>query len=207
MPPSTRYSDAVKLQQDIAKQVVDRDDFGEIKSICAVDVAYDDRYAYCSAVVLSRSDEPIESASSTSRIDSPYIPGLLMLRESPPILLTLSKLRNDYDVLLVDGHGLLHPRRCGIASYLGVKLDKPTIGIAKSLLCGKVKRNGSVELDGEILGHAMGVGKKSIYVSVGHRISLGTAISLVSELGKGATPEAMMQADANSKKEKKLSRI
>jgi deoxyribonuclease V len=131
----------------------------------------------------------------------------LMLREYPPIIRTLAKLRSDYDLLLVDGHGLLHPRRCGIACYLGVKLDKPTIGIAKSLLCGKVKSDGSVELDGEILGHAIGGGKKTIYVSVGHRISLGTAVSLVLELGNGATPEAMKQADANSKKEKKLSRI
>lgn len=207
MPPSTRYSDAVKLQREIAKQVVDRDDFGKIKSICAVDVAYDGSNAYCSAVVTSRSGEHIESANSKSRIDSPYIPGLLMLREYPPIVRTLGKLRNGYDLLLVDGHGLLHPRRCGIACYLGVKLDKPAIGIAKSLLCGKVKSNGSVELDGEILGHAIGGGKKKIYVSVGHRISLSTAISLILELGKGTTPEAMKQADANSKKEKKLSRI
>ena len=200
MPPSTRYSDAVKLQQEIARQVIDRDDFGEIKSICAVDVAYDGRNAYCSAVVMSRTGQLIESANSRSTIDSPYIPGLLMLRESPPILRTLRKLRISYDVLLVDGHGLLHPRKCGIACYLGVTLDKPTIGIAKSLLCGKVTSNGSIQFNGEILGHAIGVGKKTIYVSVGHRISLGTAVSLVLELGKGATPDVMKQADANSKK-------
>lgn len=207
MPPSSRYSDAVKLQLEIAKQVVDRDDFGEIKNICAVDVAYDVSNAYCSAVLVSRTGGPIESANSRSRIESPYVPGLLVLREYPPIVRTLAKLRNGYDLLLVDGHGQLHPRRCGIACFLGVKLDKPAIGIAKSLLCGRVKSNGSIALDDEILGHAIGRGKKTIYVSVGHRISLATATSLVLELGKGETPEAMKQADANSKKEKKLSRI
>jgi deoxyribonuclease V len=207
LPPSSRYSDAVKLQHEIAKQVVERDDFGEVRNICAVDVAYDESNAYCSAVLVSRSGGPIESANSKSRIEAPYVPGLLMLREYPPIVRTLGKLRNGYDLLLVDGHGQLHPRRCGIACYLGVRLNKPTIGIAKSLLCGRVKSNGSVALGDEILGHAIGGGKKTIYVSVGHRISLATAVSLVLELGNGKTPEAMKHADANSKKEKKLSRI
>ena len=207
MPASmTRYDDAVKLQLQIARRVIDRDDFGEIKSICAVDVAYDDSYAYCSAVVMSRSGEQIESASAVSTIESPYVPGLLMLRESPPIIRALEKLRNGFDLLLVDGHGLLHPRKCGIACYLGVKLDKPTIGIAKSLLCGTIKSKGTIEFDGEILGHTIGKGRKMLYISVGHRISLGSAVSLVLELGKGATPEAMKQADANSKEFKKRKR-
>ena len=203
----TRYDEAVKLQLQIARRVIDRDDFGEIKSICAADVAYDDRNAYCSAVVMSRSGGQIESASAVSTIEFPYVPGLLMLRESPPILRALEKLRNGYDLLLVDGHGLLHPRKCGIACYLGVKLDKPTIGIAKSLLCGTIKSKGSIEFDGEILGHTIGEGRKMLYISVGHRISLGSAVSLVLELGKGATPEAMKKADANSKEFKKRKRV
>lgn len=208
MPASmTRYDEAVKLQLQIAGRVIDRDDFGEIKSICAVDVAYDDKNAYCSAVVMSRSGEQIESASTLSTIEIPYVPGLLMLRESPPILRTLEKLRNGYDLLLVDGHGRLHPRKCGIACHLGVKLNKPTVGIAKSLLCGTVKSKGSIEFDGEILGHTIGKGRKMLYISVGHRISLGSAVSLVLELGKGATPEAMKQADKNSKEFKKRKRV
>jgi len=203
----TLYTDAVELQLQIARQVIDSDDFGEIKSICAVDVSYDDSNAYCSAVVMSRSCEPTEYANTMSKIESPYVPGLLMLRESPPILRTLKKLRNGYDLLLVDGHGLLHPRKCGIACYLGVRLDKPTIGIAKSLLCGTLKSKGSVELDGEILGHTIGEGRKMLYISVGHRISLGSAVSLVLELGKGAIPKAMKQADKNSKEFKKRKRV
>ena len=114
----TRYSDAVRLQEQIAKQVIDADDFGDLKNICAVDVAYDDRTAYCSAVIMSKSGEPVETADSASPIEYPYVPGLLMLREAQPVIRTLKRLENDYDLLLVDGHGLLHPRRCGIACYL-----------------------------------------------------------------------------------------
>jgi deoxyribonuclease V len=202
----TRYSDAIELQKEIAAQVIDTDDFQKIANICAVDVAYDRTNAYCSAVTMSRAGDIIESASSTSPIDSPYVPGLLMLRESPPIFRTLKLLKKHYDLLLVDGHGQLHPRRCGIACYVGVKLDRPVIGIAKSLLCGTVKSDGRIELGGQVLGHAIGTGRKKIYVSVGHRISLMTSVSLIKEIGKGGMPEAMRRADANSKKEKGLTR-
>lgn len=203
----TRYSDAVELQKKIAAQVIDRNEIETLENICAVDVAYDKEKAYCSAVLMSRSGKLIEVVNSASAIEYPYVPGLLMLRESPPIFRTLRFLKKDYDVLLVDGHGRLHPRRCGIASYVGVKLGKPTIGIAKSLLCGTVRSDSKIELDGQILGQAIGKGRKKLYVSVGHKISLDTAISLVSELGNGGIPEAMRLADANSKKEKGLTRI
>jgi deoxyribonuclease V len=202
----TRYSDAIELQKRIAAKVVDTDDFQKIENICAVDVAYDNKNAYCCAVTMLRAGEIIEFASSTSAIEYPYIPGLLMLREAPPIFGTLKLLKKDYDVLLVDGHGQLHPRHCGIACYVGVELDKPTIGIAKSLLCGSIMKDARIELGGRILGHAIGTGRKKLYVSVGHKISLGTSLSLVQELGNGAMPEAMRMADANSKKEKGLTR-
>ena len=213
---SSPYSDAVQLQRQIAGDVIDWDDFGEIENICAVDVAYDDRNAYCSAVTMSRSGDFIESADSASEIAYPYVPGLMMLREAPPIFQTLELLREGYDLLLLDGHGRLHPRRCGIACYVGVKLSRPAIGVAKSLLCGNARKDGSIELGGEILGQSIEIGggtkrmkktktknKKLLYVSVGHRISLPTAASIVRELGKGSMPEALRRADANSKSQKK----
>ena len=98
--------------------------------------------------------------------------------------------------MLVDGHGLLHPRKCGLACYIGVTIDKPTIGIAKSLLCGTIRPDGFIELDGEILGYAI---NKKLYISVGHRITLKTAISLVKENGI----EPLRLADINSKKKKR----
>jgi deoxyribonuclease V len=98
--------------------------------------------------------------------------------------------------LLVDGHALLHPRKCGIACYLGVTLDKPAVGVAKSLLCGTVRPDGFVEMAGEILGYAIG-GK--MYVSVGHKVSLKTAIAIVQKLGI----EPLRLADVNSKMQKR----
>jgi deoxyribonuclease V len=94
----------------------------------------------------------------------------------------------------------LHPRRCGLACYIGVSLDKPTIGVAKSRLCGTVRPDGFVELDGEILGYAI---SKKLYISVGHRVTLKTAITLVKELGI----EPLRLADINSRKNKKKSAL
>jgi deoxyribonuclease V len=200
---TSRYSRTAKLQEEISKQVIEADAFGEIRTVCAVDAAYKGKIAYCSAVVTSTSGSVIEVADSKSEVAYPYVPGFLMLREGPPVLRTLKKLQAGFDLLLVDGHGRLHPRRCGIACYLGVKLDIPTIGVAKSLLCGLVNPDGTVIMDGEVLGQELRFGRSKIYVSVGHRVSLGTAVSLVRDLGKGSVPEAIKLADARSKMQKR----
>jgi deoxyribonuclease V len=195
------YADAVRLQKNIAKKVVaTKDDFDNISSICGVDIAYsssNSNTAYCSAVIMDRNMQKlIESVDVQTIVKYPYVPGLLMLREAEPIFYTLKLLKNTYELLLIDGHGLLHPRKCGLACYIGVTLDKPTIGVAKSRLCGRVRPDGFVELDGEILGYAI---SKKLYISVGHRLTLKTAIVLVKELGI----EPLRLADINSKMNKK----
>jgi deoxyribonuclease V len=189
------YEDAIKLQKDIARKVIARDDFGKIKLVCGVDIAYDGDIAYCSAVVMEKGEVVLESNDHKTTVSHPYVPGLLMLREAEPILQTV-KLLKSYDLLLVDGHGLLHPRKCGLACYVGVTLDKPTIGVAKSRLCGKVRQDDYLEFRGEILGFMFG---KKMYVSVGHRVSLETAIAIVKELGT----EPLSLADVNSKVQKR----
>ena len=198
------YANAITLQKNIAKKVVAaKDDFGEISSICGVDVAYrgSSNAAYCSAVIMDKDmQQLVESVDVQTIVKYPYVPGLLMLREAEPIFYTLKLLKNSYDLLLIDGHGLLHPRRCGLACYIGVSLDKPTIGVAKSRLCGTVRPDGFVELDGEILGYAI---SKKLYISVGHRVTLKTAITLVKELGI----EPLRLADINSRKNKKKSAL
>jgi deoxyribonuclease V len=188
------YGDAIRLQKEIAKKVVAKDDFVGIGRICGIDVAYSGGTAYCSAVVMD-GQSVVESVDAETAVTHPYVPGLLMLREAGPILHALGMLKRGYDLLLVDGHGLLHPRRCGLACYVGVTLDKPTIGVAKSRLCGIVRPDGAVELGGEILGYAIG---KKLYVSVGHRISLDTAVAVVKE---GIEP--LRLADVNSKAQKR----
>ena len=198
------YANAITLQKNIAKKVVAaKDDFGEISSICGVDVAYrgSSNAAYCSAVIMDKNmQQLVESVDVQTIVKYPYVPGLLMLREAEPIFYTLKLLKNSYDLLLIDGHGLLHPRRCGLACYIGVSLDKPTIGVAKSRLCGTVRPDGFVKLDGEILGYAI---SKKLYISVGHRVTLKTAITLVKELGI----EPLRLADINSRKNKKKSAL
>ena len=198
------YANAITLQKNIAKKVVAaKDDFGEISSICGVDVAYSgsSNAAYCSAVIMDKNmQQLVESVDVQTIVKYPYVPGLLMLREAEPIFYTLKLLKNSYDLLLIDGHGLLHPRRCGLACYIGVSLDKPTIGVAKSRLCGTVRPDGFVELDGEILGYVI---SKKLYISVGHRVTLKTAITLVKELGI----EPLRLADINSRKNKKKSAL
>jgi len=123
---------------------------------------------------------------------------LFVLREAGPALRTLKKLKR-YDLLLVDGHGRLHPRRCGLACYLGVALNKPAIGVAKSILCGTAK-DGKVEYEGEVLG-AVIEGRKKLYVSVGHRMSLESAVSTVKSWTKRGEwlPEPLRLADAYSR--------
>jgi deoxyribonuclease V len=199
------YANAIRLQKNIAKKVVaSKDDFGRICSICGVDIAYSgskSNAAYCSAVIMDRNMQKlIESVDVQTTVKYPYVPGLLMLREAKPIIYTLKLLKNTYDLLLIDGHGLLHPRKCGLACYIGVTIDKPTIGVAKSRLCGTVRPDGFVELNGEILGYAI---SKKLYISVGHRVTLKTAIALVKELGI----EPLRLADINSRKNKKKSAL
>ncbi|HXG07793.1 MAG TPA: endonuclease V, partial [Nitrososphaera sp.] len=150
--------DAIRLQKEIAKKVVTRDDFDSIHRVCGVDVAYEGDIAYCSAVVMEEKEDGkqgaggapvvINSADLQTKVKFPYVPGLLMLREAEPIIHTLAMLRESYDLLLVDGQGRLHPRKCGIACYLGVTLDKPTIGIGKSRLCGTIRPDCFVEMGG-----------------------------------------------------------
>jgi deoxyribonuclease V len=135
----------------------------------------------------------------------PYIPGLLSFREAPVGLAAISALETRPDLLLVDGHGLAHPRRCGIACHLGLLLDLPTIGCAKSILVGQAEEPGPnpgdwTPLDnrGETIGAALRTRPKTrpIYVSIGHRVSLASAIALVSQCGRGyRLPEPTRLAD------------
>lgn len=203
-PSSSLYLSTVELQKDIAKRVIAKDSFDtEIKCVCGVDVSYKRNIAYCSAAVIKKHTLGlIESVNTKDITKHPYIPGLLMLRESEPIMNTLKLLKGDFELLLIDGHGQLHPRRGGLACYIGLMINKPTIGVAKSLLCGSLREDQFVELDRDILGFRIrNEGAKQIYVSVGHKISLDSAIKIVQQLIKNAEwmPEPLRIADINSK--------
>jgi len=203
---TNQYVNARKFQEQLAKKVIIKDNFDrEIEFVCGVDVSYKKNIAQCSAVIVKKNSlETVEVVTSKSDIKSSYIPGLFMLRESNPILLTLKLLKKPFQLLLIDGHGILHPRRCGLACYIGIILDIPTVGVAKSLLCGSVQEDGFVRYDKEVLGYSIKRDeylKKVIYVSIGHKVSLSTSIEVVRSLTKIREwiPEPLRIADILSK--------
>jgi len=201
------HDNAIKFQEQLAKKIITRDDFNrEIDYVCGVDVSYKKEIAHCSAAIVKKNTlEVIEVVESKSNVKFPYIPGLFILRELNPIRHTIKLLKNPFQLLLVDGHGILHPRRCGLACHIGVITDNPTIGVAKSLLCGSIQPDCFVKHNEDVLGYAInreGKLKKMIYVSIGHKISLPTAVRLVKSLTKRGelTPEPLRIADIASKK-------
>ena len=179
------YIRTIELQLRFSQKVVTKDCTNKIRKVCGVDVSYNNETARASAVVMDAVTlDVLEHTTLETKVKTPYVPGFLMLRESKPILSVLKSLKNNFDLLIVDGNGQLHPRKCGIASYLGIILNKPTIGVAKSLLCGNIKNN-SIELNGKILGKVIENKKgKKIYVSVGNKISLRNAVEIIKSLIK-----------------------
>jgi len=197
------------LQKEIAKKIIEYDCINsKINNICGVDIAYKNNIAFCSALVVNKKTlEIVESINYKNIVNHPYISSLLMLRESESIISILKLIKSPYDILLIDAHGILHPRRCGMACYVGVMIDKPTIGVAKNLLCGRILKDNYIEYNGKILGYRIKkTNKKEIYVSVGHKISLATATNIVMDLIKKdeCLPEPLRLADINSKKYKSI---
>lgn len=200
------YSWAITTQKEISRKIITCDTIDKIENICGIDVSYKDNIAYCSAVITNITFQLIATANLKCKVEYPYLPGLFFLRESGPLLETLALLKNesesDFDILLIDGHGVLHPRRCGLASYVGYTIDKPTIGIAKNLICGSLMEDHFIEYHDNVLGYRIKKeGKKPIYISVGHKISLRKSIQIVQDLTKDGEriPEPLRIADVNSK--------
>ncbi len=148
------------------------------------------------AVVILRYPEltPAETSVVSGALGFPYVPGLLSFREAPLLLAACERLTITPDLILVDGQGVAHPRRIGLASHLGLWLDTPTVGCAKSLLCGWHEAVGAERGDyaeivdrEETIGVALRTrrGVKPVYVSVGHKISLESAISWGLKCGRG----------------------
>ena len=184
IPPA----EARRIQNELRDQVIGQDLFGEIKTVAGVDLGFKQDIARASVVVLSFPElQTVDSVVAESPVPFPYIPGLLSFRETPPLLKAFDQLDTAPDLIIVDGQGIAHPRRFGIASHLGLILDKPAIGCAKSRLWGRHKEPkseaGSVEYlydKSEIIGAAVRTRSKVkvVYISIGHRISLGSAIKL-----------------------------
>ncbi|MCK4470207.1 MAG: deoxyribonuclease V [Anaerolineae bacterium] len=157
--------------------------------IAGIDVSVKGERARAAVVLLSYPDlTPFHAVTAEMVVSFPYVPGLLAFREGPVVLAALERLTDRPDVLMFDAQGLAHPRRMGLATHLGVLLDVPAVGCAKSRLCGVYvepdERKGSwtVLTDGdEVIGAVVRTrdGVRPVFVSVGHRVDLETAVSLV----------------------------
>jgi len=184
-------AEARALQEALRGRVVTADRFGKVSHVAGVDVGFEDDGAVTRAAVAVLSFpelKPIEHAIARQPTRFPYVPGYLSFREIPAVLAALKQLKIKPDLLLCDGQGLAHPRRFGLACHLGLLTDIPSVGVAKSLLIGEhdrlpQKKGSRVPLrDGnEIIGAVLRTrdSVKPVYVSVGHRISLETAIDYV----------------------------
>jgi deoxyribonuclease V len=183
--------EAEAVQQELRHLVIAEDKLGEVRHVAGVDVGFEDNYTITQAAVAVLSFpelQLVETAIAQIPTTFPYIPGFLSFREIPAILKALEKLTIVPDLILCDGQGIAHPRRCGIACHLGVLIDVPTIGVAKTLFVGKHDELPPEKGSWQPLihrGETVGVVLRSrtnvnpLYVSIGHRISLPTAIDYV----------------------------
>ncbi len=180
--------EARRIQNGLRTQVVRTDRFGRINTVAGVDIGLKKDIARASVVVLSFPElQVVDSVVTESPVRFPYIPGLLSFREIPPLLTAFTQLQTEPDLVIVDGQGIAHPRRFGLASHLGLVLDKPAIGCAKSRLWGRYEEPESeqgsytylIDKD-EVIGAAVRTRKnvQVVYISIGHRISLDSARTL-----------------------------
>lgn len=207
-------AEARRLQDDLAGQVAAGPalDPGTVRHVAGADVSTQNDRAYATVVVL---DFPglsaVEVRGAQEPLEFPYVPGLLAFREIPVLLGVLEQVETPVDALIVDGQGYAHPRRMGLASHLGLFLDVPTVGCAKSRLVGEHDEPGREKGSatdlvhrGEVVGKVLRTrnGVSPVYVSVGNRIDLGSAVELVLACcPKYRLPETTRQAhDASNRR-------
>ena len=188
---------ARKIQLSLAKRVITKNEAINPRLVAGIDISSPNAQGIASgAVVVLRYPDfsIVEVEVAQGKLTLPYIPGLLSFRESPLILAACERVCNVPDLVLIDGQGIAHPRRLGLASHVGLFLDLPTVGCAKSILCGQHQPVGEevgshAELldNGELIGAALRTKSrvKPIYISVGHKIDLASALQWVIRCCRG----------------------
>jgi deoxyribonuclease V len=197
--------EAKAIQLSLAGKVSLVPDLGDVHLIAGVDMSATG-VARCAVVLLTYPDlETVEIARAERPLDFPYVPGLLSFREGPAVLAAFEKLSRMPDLAMFDGQGLAHPRKIGIASHMGVLLDLPSIGVAKSPLAVHGEEPGTnpgdwtpwVDRKGEVVAAALRtkLRSKPLYISPGHRMDLPTAVQFVLSCLRGyRLPEPTRQA-------------
>jgi len=209
--------EAIQIQNEIRARIIRHGRLGRTRFVAGADVAFDKRSqtAFAGVVILELPElRIVETRVERSPITFPYIPGLLSFRETPPLLKAFNKIRHEPEVIFIDGHGCSHPRSAGLACHIGVLLNRPVIGCAKSVLVGsyeipEAKRGSVLDLfnaAGEVIGAVLRTRDhvKPVFVSIGHRVGLKEAIRLTVACGKGyRIPEPTRQADLLVEKAKR----
>jgi len=214
-PWDLKPAEAAALQAELARQVVrkSRKQIEDIATVAGIDAGYRNETAHAAVVVMNLADlRVLEEATAAKSISFPYVPGLLSFREGPVVLEALAKLKSPPDLLMIDGHGIAHPRRFGIASHIGLLTGIPSVGCAKTRLLGDYEEphrdRGSItylKKNGETLGAVVRtrMGVKPVFVSIGHRIDLTDSIRIILKSCRGyRLPEPVRRADQLSKKQK-----
>jgi deoxyribonuclease V len=210
--PQFSVKKAHEAQLRLSKHIIFHDDLPQkIRFVGGVDVAYANDVSISAVAVLDfDSLRLVESQIASCKTCFPYVPTLLSFREIMPTVLCIRKLHVQPDLFLADGHGFAHPYRCGFASHLGLVIGKPTIGVAKERLVGQVAHvEGDTALisdNGEVIGAAVTTkqDRKPVYVSVGHMVSLETAIKIVKHCASvSRIPEPISKAHEIATAEKR----
>jgi deoxyribonuclease V len=203
--------EAKAIQRRLVDEVEEAPLGRSVDTVAGVDVSIRDDTAQAAVAVLSLPDlAVVDEAIYRCEVPFPYVPGLLSFRETPPVLPALEQLSVTPDVLMTDSHGRAHPRRFGFACHLGVLLNRPTLGVAKSILVGEPDgaldddKGSRVSLvdDGETIGTVLRTRTdvNPVYVSVGHRLTLDDAVRLTLDCSpRYKIPEPTRQAHKRSR--------
>ncbi|MBI4777113.1 MAG: endonuclease V [Deltaproteobacteria bacterium] len=199
--------EALELQRRLSRRVMIRPFEKTPRLVAGVEAAYEIRgdRLWAAAVVFDlKEDRIIEELTVRDCVKTAYRPGLLAFREGPALLEVCRRIRSDPEVLIFDGHGLLHPRRLGMASHMGLFLEKPTVGCAKSALYREVEAPGkefgertAIMENGAVLGYALRTrsGVKPVYVSPGHLMDADSAVRVILQCVRGMRlPEPLRRA-------------
>ncbi len=183
IPNRISAREAIRLQKKLSPLIQETSDLpSRIRYLVGCDASYFRGITFAAASLVDFERlAGLKTKAVKERTRFPYIPGLLAFREGPAVVRAIRSLRVQSHVCLVDAHGLAHPRRFGLACFVGLALDRPTIGVAKSLLCGHVRDNQVLDDDGQQIAEIVPLPEKRkvIYVSVGHKISLMDAVRIV----------------------------
>ncbi len=192
---------AVRLQVELSRFVIEETpSVFKPKILCGLDMAYLGEQGFASAVLWDMEAlKVVDTASSEGLVRVGYLPGLLGYREGPLMVRAARKLRTRVDGFLVDGHGRAHPRRFGLACHVGLALNRPTVGVAKSPFYGSIEGDCILGPDGEVLGSTVRADNgRAFYVSVGHRINLEDATHLVRKCLVNNHPAPLREAHVES---------